>query len=47
MEECKYYEDKQIKEDEIGGACTRHWTDGKFIQNFNRKTSREGAAWKA
>jgi hypothetical protein len=31
----------QIKENEIGGACSMHGIDGKCIQNFGRKTRRE------
>jgi cobalamin biosynthesis Mg chelatase CobN len=27
----------QVKEDEMGGACSMHGRDEKFIRNFNRK----------
>jgi hypothetical protein len=28
----------QIKEDEVGGACSTHVVDGKCLQNFSQKT---------
>jgi hypothetical protein len=30
----KYYYSHQIKEDEMGGACSKHWGDEKSINKF-------------
>jgi len=33
----KYYSGDQVKEDEMGGACSTHGCDEKCIQNVGRK----------
>jgi hypothetical protein len=33
-----YYYGVQTKEDEMGGTCSTHGRDEKYIQNFNMKT---------
>jgi hypothetical protein len=33
-----YYLPYQIKDYEMGGACSTHWSDMKCIQNFGQKT---------
>jgi hypothetical protein len=35
----------QIKEDEMGGACSAHRNDEKCLSNFSWKTWREGNTW--
>jgi hypothetical protein len=34
----KYYLGDQVKEDEMGSACSTHQRDEKCIQNFDWKT---------
>jgi hypothetical protein len=38
----KYYYDDQIKQNEMGVACSKHWGGGggckKYVQNFDWKT---------
>jgi len=41
----KYCNTDQIKEYGMGGACNIHAKNTKFIQNFSRKTWREGTTW--
>jgi len=36
----KYYQNDQIKEDEVGGAYNVHARDEKCVQNFGRKNWR-------
>jgi len=38
MTSAKNYQGDQIKEDEMGGACSMHGRHEKFIQNFGWKT---------
>jgi hypothetical protein len=40
------YKCKQIKEDELGGACSRNGKDEKFVQNFSRKPERKRLLWR-
>jgi hypothetical protein len=37
----KYYQGDQIKEDEVGGACSAHEGDENCFQNFGREARRK------
>jgi len=34
----KYYYSNHFREDAMGGACSTHGIDEKFMQNFSQKT---------
>jgi len=35
-----------VKQDEIGGTCSKHGRNEKCIQNFGQRTWREDTTWK-
>jgi hypothetical protein len=37
----KHYQDDQIKEGDMGGTCSAHGVDEKFVQNFGFKAWKE------
>jgi hypothetical protein len=42
----KYYYGDKVKEDAMGEACSKRGSDGKYVQNFDRKTLRQDATRK-
>jgi hypothetical protein len=40
----KYYSNNEIKEDEVGGACSAHKRDKKYIFKFDLEAKAEDTA---